>query len=324
MPTPSPLLMVAGSITANVATPLTLVVATTGNELSAFAGSTSNDPRGASAVAGMAYCPIGGTANSSNGKSMVIKFSMTGFQDPILTFATRQSGTTAYTTHQWAWSTDGTTFTNFGTNTAPTTTSFVTKTVDLSTINNVDGAATVYLKVTFTGCTASSSNNRLDNIVINATPSSSTAPTLSPDASSNNVDNNIDITFTDDAAWRAAITAVKIGGTALTATTDYVISAGNIQLKPSGGNTLLTTAGSKAVTVEATGYSVGSVNQQIDAGAPTANSISSISPSLALSTASTVTCTAKDQYNNLVSGYTFKYDVEIGRASCRERVYVSV
>jgi hypothetical protein len=99
------------------------------------------------------------------------------------------------------------------------------------------------------------------------TASSLTPPTLTADASSNTVDNNIDITFTDDASWRSAITAVKIGGTALTVTTDYVITAGNIQLKPSGGNTLLRTAGSKTVTVEATGYTTASATQQINVGA---------------------------------------------------------
>jgi hypothetical protein len=136
-------------------------------------------------------------------------------------------------------------------------------------------------------------------------------PTLTADSSSNNVDNNIDITFTDDATWRSKITAVKIGGTALTATTDYVITAGNLQLKPSGGNSLLTTSGSKSVTVEANGYTTASVTQVINAGAPTTNSTASINLALAINTTRTVTCTAKDQYNNLVSGYTFKYDATI-------------
>jgi len=110
---------------------------------------------------------------------------------------------------------------------------------------------------------------RIQNLIMTGTPSGSTPPTLTADATSNTVDNNIDITFTDDATWRAAVTAVKIGGTALTVTTDYVLTTGNLQLKPSGLNALLTTSGSKSVTVEATGYSVASVTQQIDAGAAT-------------------------------------------------------
>ncbi|MFZ4725800.1 MAG: hemoblobin-interacting domain-containing protein [Paludibacter sp.] len=94
-----------------------------------------------------------------------------------------------------------------------------------------------------------------------------TPPTLIADNTINNVDNNIDITFTDNSAWRSVITSVKIGGTALTITTDYVITSGNLQLKPSGGNPLLTTSGSKAVTIQATGYSTASVTQIINPGA---------------------------------------------------------
>lgn len=136
-------------------------------------------------------------------------------------------------------------------------------------------------------------------------------PALTADNTLNNVDNDIDITFTDNASWQGAISAVKIGGTALTVTTDYVVSAGMIKLKPLGGNSLLTTAGSKSVTVEATGYITASVTQQINAGAPTSNSTASISAALSLNTLRTVTVTAKDQYNNVVPGYTFVYDATI-------------
>ncbi|MCA0387373.1 MAG: T9SS type A sorting domain-containing protein [Bacteroidetes bacterium] len=140
-------------------------------------------------------------------------------------------------------------------------------------------------------------------------------PTLTADNSSNTVDNNIDIAFSANAAWTAAITAVKIGGTGLTVTTDYEVINGMITLKPSGGNSLLTTEGSKLVTVEATGYTTASVTQQINAGAPTSNSTATISAALGLNTTRTVTVTAKDQYNNLVSGYTFKYDATITDAT---------
>lgn len=136
-------------------------------------------------------------------------------------------------------------------------------------------------------------------------------PVLNADVIANTVDNNIDITFTDDAAWRAAVIAVKIGTTTLTAGTDYVLSAGNLQLKPSGLNVLLTTSGSKSVKVIATGYFAATVTQIIDAGVPTGNSTATISAALAANTSRTITVTAKDQYNNLVSGYAFKYDVAI-------------
>jgi hypothetical protein len=137
-------------------------------------------------------------------------------------------------------------------------------------------------------------------------------PTLIADVTANTVDNDIDITFTENAAWRAAVTDVKIGATSLTASTDYELSAGNLKLKPSGLNALLTTSGSKAVTVVATGYVNDAViTQEINAGAPTANSSAVINNVLLPGLASIITCTSKDQYNNLVSGYAFKYDATV-------------
>ncbi|GGC78534.1 hypothetical protein GCM10011508_02490 [Flavobacterium lutivivi] len=145
----------------------TWITATSGNELTTFAGTTTSDPR-TTPVAGNAYSILGGTGNSANGKSLVIKFSMTGYENPILTFATRGTGT-GFSTHQWSWSTDNVSYTNFGTNTANTGSTFTVKTLDLSAINSVDNVTTVYLKLTVTGATSASGNNRLDNFVINAT-----------------------------------------------------------------------------------------------------------------------------------------------------------
>jgi uncharacterized repeat protein (TIGR02543 family) len=136
-------------------------------------------------------------------------------------------------------------------------------------------------------------------------------PTLTADASANTVDNNIDIPFTNDATWFSKVTAVKIGSTTLTPTTDYVLTAGNLQLIPSGLNALLITSGSKDVKILATGYADATVTQVINAGVPTTNSTASVSAPLAPNTVCNITCTAKDQYNNLVEGYSFKYDAAI-------------
>jgi hypothetical protein len=135
------------------------------SELNAFGGTTINDPReGSSVFDGMAYAPYNSTAN---GKSLVLKFSMEDYINPILTFATRGTNT-GFATHQWAWSTDNVTYTSFGTNTANTTTSFAFRELDMSSIDELDQAVDVYLRVTFDGATSGSGNNRLDNIVINA------------------------------------------------------------------------------------------------------------------------------------------------------------
>ncbi|MCX6305859.1 MAG: T9SS type A sorting domain-containing protein [Bacteroidetes bacterium] len=147
-------------------------------ELDAFSGTTLNDPReGAAIVSGVSYCPAGGVSPYANGKAMVIKFSMSALQDPILTFVTRGTAT-GFNTHQWAWSINGSTFTDFGTNTANTGSSFVTKTLDLSSINAVDGAPEVYLRIIYNGASSPTGNNRLDNIVIRASAATTLAPTV--------------------------------------------------------------------------------------------------------------------------------------------------
>ena len=146
------------------------------------------------------------------------------------------------------------------------------------------------------------------------TPAGAASPTLTPDTTSNDVDNNLDITFTNDPTWFSAITNVTIGTitpTTLVAGTDYVLTAGNLQLLHTGPNaSLINTAGSKVVTINAAGYAPAAVTQVINAGAPiAANSTATISPALDNNTTSTITCTARDQYNNLVAGYAFKFDV---------------
>lgn len=124
-------------------------------------------------------------------------------------------------------------------------------------------SSTQLAKITFTGYSTGAQISASGEI----TPGSHT---LIPDNSNNTVDYNLDISFTDDPTWRAAITSVSIDGTPLTPTTDYLLTAGNLQLIPSGNNTLLTntsTSTSKVVTIDATGYSTATITQTITAGA---------------------------------------------------------
>ncbi len=182
----------------------------------------------------------------------------------------------------------------------------VTKSVTLTGVNIASGSD-IYFKWVFTNTGGSNSQGLgLDNVSLTATLFL-TPPALTALTVDNDVDHSIPIGFTDDATWRSAITAVQVGGTALTLTTDYTITAGAITLLPSGGNTLLTTSGSKVITVKATGYTDATVTQQINAGAVSASvSTVSVSPALSLGNTSTATLTARDQYGNAVSGYVFK------------------
>ncbi|OPX91677.1 S-layer homology domain-containing protein [Pelotomaculum sp. PtaB.Bin117] len=90
---------------------------------------------------------------------------------------------------------------------------------------------------------------------------------LTADTTDNNVDNDIEITFGADAAFEGAITGVSFGGTALTVTTDYVVSSGRVTLKPSGGNAVLQTPATADVVITAPGYNSSTVSQTIEAGA---------------------------------------------------------
>ena len=125
----------------------------------------------------------------------------------------------------------------------------------------------------------------------------STSPELTANGSAT-VDNSFDLTFTDDATWRAAITSVQYGATTLTASTDYTISAGKITLIPGQA---IKTAGTQDLTINATGYVSSIVSQTIAAGAatqivvhtqPTAPSTNGA----ALATQPVIYI--KDQYNN--------------------------
>ncbi|MFZ4399843.1 MAG: endonuclease [Bacteroidales bacterium] len=158
--------------------------------------------------------------------------------------------------------------------------------------------------------TSNTNRINIDDISItNYTGPLLSSPLLSADTTSNTVDNNIDIKFIDNAAWRANITSLKIENTPLIPTIDYVITAGNIQLKPSGANILLTRSGTKTILIEAFGYANDTLVQIILPGIPTSNSTVSVNSALAINSSRTISCTAKDQFNNPVSGYTFKYDL---------------
>jgi hypothetical protein len=145
------------------------------SELSAFSGSTLNVGTGmtSNTTTPAALAILGGTGNSTNGKSMVISFSMTGYQTLNITLAAQRTGT-GPTTQTWELSTDASNWTSIGTldsgSTAGTiASSFTTSGVlGFSNISSLDNSANAYLRVTFTGSTAASGNNRIDNIQLNA------------------------------------------------------------------------------------------------------------------------------------------------------------
>jgi hypothetical protein len=117
-------------------------------------------------VAGGSIALEGGTGSGNNGAYFQFQFNMAGYKDLALSYATRGTST-GFTTHTWSWSTDGVTFTNFGTITGRNATTFSVQ--SLPTFSSLDNATNAFVRLTFTGATASGGNNRLDNIQFNAT-----------------------------------------------------------------------------------------------------------------------------------------------------------
>ena len=97
----------------------------------------------------------------------------------------------------------------------------------------------------------------------------SNAPALTT-ASGATVGASYAITYTDNSAWRSAITSVRFGSTALTNGTDYTITAGNLTITPNGAaGSLLRTAGTYTITVFATNYTDALVTQVVSGGTAT-------------------------------------------------------
>ena len=136
-------------------------------------GSMSTVTSGAAALAvvgGAASVPAG--TFGANGKSMVFKFSMTGMGNLAVSYAVQRTAT-GFTTQQWDSSTDGTTWSSAATITgiqasfaAGATPANVVSSVSVA--SGLNNAATAYMRVTFTGATSATGNNRMDNFQFNA------------------------------------------------------------------------------------------------------------------------------------------------------------
>lgn len=138
--------------------------------VSSFGGTTLNavppDPAGQDlAIQGGALETAAPVQN--NGATMVMQFNLAGYLDPVLSYAERRSSA-GFNSNQLAYSVDGSNWTDFGSAYDPSNGSYAVVAYDLSTVDVLDNAANVYLRITFNGATANSGNNRFDNIQLNA------------------------------------------------------------------------------------------------------------------------------------------------------------
>ena len=213
----------------------------TNTELNAFGGTVINAGSGFSNVTSgaAALALVGGASNAANGKLGVFKFSMTGWQDLAVSYASQRTST-GFTSLKWEASSDGSSWTTIGT--LASSTSFVaTGTLSLPTISLLNNAATAYLRISGTGASAASGNNRLDNIQFNATayvPPSGTSTwvgTGSGGTWSNGGTGNFGSPYSN-----SLTTAVLFTGVGETVTLSGGVQAGSVSFQPASGNYTLT------------------------------------------------------------------------------------
>ncbi|MBK7763221.1 MAG: DNA/RNA non-specific endonuclease [Bacteroidetes bacterium] len=136
------------------------------NQLNAFGGTTMNAGTGFStSISGAASLAL--VNQSANGQAIVFAFSMSGYANLQVSYATQRSGT-GYTSQQWLVSSDAINWTPIQTINSIGSSFSVQSLNPITALNQI---STAYVKVIFTGATGVSGNNRIDNIQLNATPS---------------------------------------------------------------------------------------------------------------------------------------------------------
>lgn len=146
--------------------------------INSFGGTTTNSLN--SDVAGQALTIQGGASESTtpvqnNGATLIIQVDLSTLSNPILSFASQRS-TTGFNSNQMAYSVDGTSYTDFGSPFNPGTSFGSTVySFDFSSIDALDGDASVFFRITLTGATSNAGNIRIDNVQINAVPEPASA-----------------------------------------------------------------------------------------------------------------------------------------------------
>ncbi len=144
-----------------------------------FAAGTSNNARQGD-LAGQSLSLQGGTGTANNGRNITFNVSTIGFSDIIVSFAT-QGSSTGFNNNQFQYSLDGVTFIDFGSPYVPAVAfgavPLVFTLTSIAALNNNPNAA---FRIVFNGAASATGNNRLDNIVIEGSPSTPSSSVPEP------------------------------------------------------------------------------------------------------------------------------------------------
>lgn len=150
------------------------------NNWGTFAGDVTNMIDADGTGAGQALTVVGSGNNSSY---VVFKLSTLNFANLAASYATRGT-TTGYNTQTWAYSTDGTSFTDISTVTDTNVASWTAKSVSLAGLTALENQSTVYLKLTLAGASTTSGNNRIDNVQFTGDGNTGSSSVLGSDITS--------------------------------------------------------------------------------------------------------------------------------------------
>jgi hypothetical protein len=154
----------------------------------AESGTATLDVSGATASlngAGTSLNHVGSDANGTplditagslvNGQFVTFSLSMSGYQNLVLTYASARTST-GFTSENWSYSTDDSTFTPFQSNTSipnydGTSAGYgaTPTSVNFSSVSTLNNDSSIWIRLTLNGATGSSGADRFDNIQFNAT-----------------------------------------------------------------------------------------------------------------------------------------------------------
>lgn len=139
-----------------------------------FAAGTTNNTR-LGDIAGQALSLQGGSSTANNGRNLTFAVSTVGFANIVVSFAT-QGTSTGFNSNQFQYSLDGINFIDFGSPYIPATAfgtlPLVFSLVSIAGLNNNPNAA---FRIVFNGATSATGTNRIDNIVVDGTPATTSS-----------------------------------------------------------------------------------------------------------------------------------------------------
>jgi hypothetical protein len=145
-----------------------------------FAAGTTNNARLGN-PAGQALSLQGGTGNANNGRHFTFNVSTLGFSNIVVSFAT-QGTSTGFNNNQFQYSLDGITFVNFGAAYTPATAfGSVPLVFTLTSIAGLNDNANAAFRIVFNGASSATGTNRIDNFVVEGSPSGSPEPSGVPE-----------------------------------------------------------------------------------------------------------------------------------------------